>query len=91
MGLTAAPKALGRAVNDRLGNLVGQSVLLVLTLRALVRRPWHGLAEARRVATQQVIFTGYDGLPLIGLIALSIGVIVVMNAVFSVDSIRLTR
>ncbi|MEK6607318.1 MAG: ABC transporter permease [Myxococcota bacterium] len=78
--MIAALARAGAPVRARLTTLVELSVLLWVTLRALLRRPLEGLGELRAVTVRQMIFTGWDAMPLIALIALSIGAIVVMQA-----------
>jgi phospholipid/cholesterol/gamma-HCH transport system permease protein len=71
---------VGAATRARAVALVELAVLLGVTLRALGRRPLEGIAELRALTARQIVFTGWDAIPLIALIALSIGVVVVMQA-----------
>jgi phospholipid/cholesterol/gamma-HCH transport system permease protein len=72
---------VGGWARTRASTLVELAVLFYLTVRAVFRRPLEGLGQVRAVTTRQIIFTGWDAIPLISLLALSIGIIVVMQSV----------
>lgn len=78
MGLRAVA-GLGRGARGRVARVVGLSILFQLTARALLRR--EGLGAAVRLTLLQVRFTGLHALPLISVLGLSIGALVVLQAV----------
>lgn len=55
--------------------------LIYLTIKTFFLAPLRGRRVVRKITLNQIVFTGIDALPIVGIIALSLGVIVIVQSV----------
>jgi phospholipid/cholesterol/gamma-HCH transport system permease protein len=78
--LGAMVRSLGRVTLAGCAYLADLWTLVFLSLRELAAFRRYGRAEVVRVTARQVLFTGVDALPVLGAIALMVGIIIMTQA-----------
>ena len=72
---------VGKKIFSFFGYLTDLFFLLYLTGKIFFLAPLQGRRIVRKITLNQIIFTGIDALPIVSIIALSLGVIVIVQAV----------